>query len=351
VPGSGDLYGHARIEALCEVFEQAGGPRDTPEAFRASTRDFLPSAAKPRVDSLAQETWTVPARSPFGAATLVPLASGANRVGLAARLTAWTGRRMPCARCSIFAAVTAPAGPCQRDRLPRHDELSALATPSGGVSGGGARSDSCGARLGLEGVLGRNTRCVSSDRRGQTRLKLAAICSCGSSGSRFREPGGSDRQSLRKKSVRVVGERVRGTPATCLTLLRRRRIIVAAADAGVAGAIARFRWKELSGAPRGRCSSMRRSMFGTRSTKKRSNPRGVDSALNRRCRARPARAPLAAAICGAGPRAAAYSPARRPSLDPQPVAAGLFWDSPAGPGQRLREYYDDGAQFRPRRSP
>jgi len=273
---------------------------------------------------------------------------------MAARLTGMAGRRMPALDAPIFAAVTALLGRLPRDRLPRHDELSALATPSV-VSGGGARirfvppagpsrefSAQYEVRIFETGEV--QTRPESWHDLFNALVWVAFP----------RTKAVLNRHHCEEIRARR-GERVRGTPRDVLTLFDEGGIIVAAADAGLQALLREFRWKELFWGRRAEVlRSMRFYVFGHAIYEKALEPYAGVTAKALIVDAAPGLldAPLARQLAELDARAADYlsgtqALASTRNLSPLPILGIPGWD----PANACGEYYDDGAQFRPRRSP
>src|SRR5260221_10381846 len=125
----GHQSGDGRDRALRGGLRAGRGPRQARGLCQLSRGGFLPPAAQPRLDHLAQGDLDGARRDPVRRGDARAAAGG--RIGrMAARLTLALD-------APIFTAIKTLLGRLPPDRFPRHDELNALRTPSV-VSGGGA---------------------------------------------------------------------------------------------------------------------------------------------------------------------------------------------------------------------
>ncbi len=268
---------------------------------------------------------------------------------MAARLTGTAERRMPALDAPIFTALTPLLGRLPRDRLPRHDELNALGTPSV-VSGGGApirfvppaASAQYEVRIFETGEV--QTRPDSWHDLFNALVWLAFP----------RTKAVLNRHHYEQIKSRV-GERLRGTVRDVLTLFDEGGIVVAAADAELSCLLREFRWKELFWKRR---TEVRRSMrfyvFGHAIYEKALEPyKGVTAkALILDAAPGLLDAPIERQLAELDARAAEYFSGTRAlastrNLSPLPILGIPGWE----PANASEEYYDDPSQFRPRRSP
>jgi hypothetical protein len=159
----------------------------------------------------------------------------------------------------------------------------------------------------------------------------------------------------RNEIVARRGEAQRGTARDVLTLFDEGGVVVVAGDAELAALLRDFKWKELFWARR---AEVRRSMhfhvFGHAIYEKALQPHRGVTAKALILDAEPALldAPTELQLLELDARAAGYfsgaqALASTRSLSPLPVLGVPGWE----PANEREEYYDDAAQFRPRRAP
>src|SRR5882672_5179078 len=348
VRARGDLYGTRGDRALCGGLRAGRGARQARGLRQLPRGGFLPPAAKPWLDHFAQGDLDGAWRDPVRRGDARAAASGRIR-RMAARLTGTAERGMPALDAPIFTALTPLLGRLPRDRLPRHDELNALGTPSV-VSGGGApirfvppaASAQYEVRIFETGEV--QTRPDSWHDLFNALAWLAFP----------RTKAVLNRHHYEQIKSRV-GERLRGTVRDVLTLFDEGGIVVAAADAELSCLLREFRWKELFWKRR---TEVRRSMrfyvFGHAIYEKALEPyKGVtakalildaapgllDAPIERQLRELDARA----ADYFSGTQALASTR----NLSPLPILGIPGWE----PANASEEYYDDPSQFRPGLSP
>jgi hypothetical protein len=271
---------------------------------------------------------------------------------MAARLTGMAERRMPALDAPIFTTLAPLLGRLPPNRFPRHDELSALATPTV-VSGGGApirfvppaaasrESSHYEVRIFETGEV--QTRPDSWHDLFNALVWLAfprtkAVLN------------GHHYDEIRARR----GERLRGTARDVLTLFDEGGIVVAAADPELAALLREFRWKELFWRRRVEVlRSMRFYVFGHAIYEKALEPyKGVTAkALIFETTPDFLDAPIERQLSDLDARAADYfsgtqALASTRNLSPLPILGIPGWE----PANACQEYYDNGVQFRPGRS-
>jgi hypothetical protein len=260
---------------------------------------------------------------------------------MAARLT-------PALDAPIFAALAPLLRRLPPGRFPRHDELSALATPSV-ASGGGAPI-----RFVPPAASVQYETHVFETGEVQTRpdnwhdLFNALVWLAFP-----RTKAVLNRHHCEEIRARRA-ERLRGTARDVLTLFDEGGILVAAADAELSSLLREFRWKELFWKRRAEVlRSMRFYVFGHAIYEKALEPyKGVTAkALIVDTAAGLFDAPLGQQLAELDARAADYfsgaqALASTRTLPPLPILGIPGWE----PANAREEYYDDAAQFRPGRS-
>jgi len=266
---------------------------------------------------------------------------------MAARLT-------PALDAPIFTAIKPLLGRLPRDRFPRHDELSALATPKV-VSGGGAPIRFVPPAAASEEFSAQYEVRIFETGEVQTRP--------GSWHDLFnalvwlafpRTKAVLNRHHCEEIRARR-GERLRGTARDVLTLFDEGGIVVAAAAPELPALLREFRWKELFWRRRAEVlRSMRFYVFGHAIYEKALEPYKGVTAKALIVGAAPGllEAPLAPQLAELDARAADYfsgtqALASTRNLSPLPILGIPGWE----PANASEEYYDDPSQFRPRRSP
>ncbi len=259
---------------------------------------------------------------------------------------------MPALDAPIFTALTPLLRRLPPDRFPRHDELSALATPTV-VSGGGAPIRFVPPSV-ASGKFSAHYE-VRIFETGEVQTRPASWHDLFNALAWIAFPktkavlNGHHYNEIRARH----GERLRGTARDVLTLFDEGGIVVAAADPELPALLREFRWKELFWRRRAEVlRSMRFYVFGHAIYEKALEPyKGVtakalivdttpgllDAPLERQLLEMDARA----ADYFSGPQALAST--RR--LSPLPILGIPGWD----PANASEEYYDDPSQFRPRR--
>lgn len=253
----------------------------------------------------------------------------------------------------IFASLRHLIARLPSDRFPRHEELSALATPLV-VSGGGAPIRFVPPAVSSSEFSAQYEVRVFEAGEVQTRLdnwhdlfnalvwlafpKTKAVLN------------GHHYEEIKARR----GEPLRGTARDVLTLFDEGGILVAAAEAELPGLLRNAKWKELFWRRRADVlASMRFHVFGHAIYEKALEPyKGVTAkALIVGVTTELLEAPLARQLSQLDASAADYfsgpqALASTRSLPPLPILGVPGWE----PANALEEYYDDGAQFRPRRS-
>jgi len=265
---------------------------------------------------------------------------------MAARLT-------PTLDAPIFTALTPLLGRLPPDRFPRHDELNALTTPEG-VSGGGAPIRFVPPALPSKEFSAQYEVRIFERGEVQTRpdnwhdLFNALVWLA------FPETKAVLNRHHCEEIRARRGEPLRGTARDVLTLFDEGGIIVASADAELSALLLEFRWKELFWRRRAEVlQSMRFYVFGHAIYEKALEPyKGVTAkALILDVAPALLDAPLALQLSEADTRAADYfsgtqALASTGNLSPLPILGIPGWE----PANACEGYYDDTAQFRPRRS-
>jgi hypothetical protein len=272
---------------------------------------------------------------------------------MAARLTAMAGRRTPALDAPIFTALTPLLGRLPPDRFPRHDELTALATPTV-VSGGGAPirfvppAEASGEFSARYEVRIFETGEVQTRPDSWHDLFNALVWLAFPKTKAVLNGHHYDQIRARR------GERLRGTARDVLTLFDEGGVIVASVDADLSGLLRQFRWKELFWSQRAEVlRSMRFYVFGHAIYEKALEPyKGVTAkALIVDAAPELLDAPLEQQLAEFDARAADYfsgtqALASTRHLSPLPILGIPGWEL----SNASEEYYDDPAQFRPGRS-
>jgi hypothetical protein len=264
---------------------------------------------------------------------------------MAARLTALDA--------PIFAALAPLLGRLPQDRLPRHDELNALATPSV-ASGGGAP------------IRFVPPAAASGEFSAQYEVRIFETGEVQTRADNWHDLFNALVWLAFPKTKAVLnghhydeirarrGERLRGTARDVLTLFDEGGIVVAAADAELPALLREFRWKELFWRHRAEVlRSMRFYVFGHAIYEKALEPyKGVTAkALIVDVTPELLEAPITRQLWEMDSRAADYfsgaqALASTRTLAPLPILGIPGWE----PANACEEYYDDRAQFRPGRS-
>jgi hypothetical protein len=265
---------------------------------------------------------------------------------MAARLT-------PALDAPIFTALTPLLGRLPPDRFPRHDELNALTTPSV-VSGGGAPIRFVAPAAPSRKLSGHYEAHIFETGEVQTRpdswhdLFNALVWLAFPKTKLVLNRHHYEEIRARR------GEPLRGTARDVLTLFDEGGIVVASADTGLSALLLEFQWKELFWRRRAEVlRSMRFYVFGHAIYEKALEPyKGVTAkALILDCEPALLEAPLERQLPELDARAADYFSGTQAltstrSLSPLPILGIPGWE----PANAYEGYYDDTAQFRPRRS-
>ena len=251
----------------------------------------------------------------------------------------------------IFHALRPSLSRLASGRVPRHDELNALASPSV-VSGGGAPIRFIPPASSREPAAAYEIRIFETGEV-QTRpdswhdLFNALVWLA------FPKTTAVLNRHHRNEIIARRGERSRGTARDVLTLFDEGGVVVGSADAKLSGLLRNFRWKELFWERRGEVRrSMRLYVFGHAIYEKALEPhKGVTAkALIIDVAPELSLATTEAQLSELDARAASYfsgaqALASTRSLSPLPVWGVPGWE----PANGREEYYDDVSQFRPRR--
>src|SRR3989475_567474 len=229
------LYGTRGDRALCGGLRVGRGASQARSLRQLPRGGFLPPAAKPRLDHLAQGHLDGAWRDPVRRGDARAAESGRIR-RMAARLTSL--------EAPIFSALGPLLARLPPDRFPRHDDLNALAT-SLIVSGGGAP---------IRFVL---PAAASGEFSAQYEVRIFETGQVQTRPDNWHDLFNAlvwiafprTKAVLNRHHCEEIrarrGERLRGTARDVLTLFDEGGIIVAAADPGLPALLREFRWKEL----------------------------------------------------------------------------------------------------------
>src|SRR5712691_274794 len=254
----------------------------------------------------------------------------------------------------IFAALAPLLGRLPPDRLPRHDELNALATPATS-SGGGAP------------IRFVPPAAASGEFSAQYEVRIFETGEVQTRADNWHDLFNAlvwlvfprTKAVLNRHHCEEIrarrGEQLRGTARDVLTLFDEGGIVVAAADPELPALLREFRWKEVFWRRRAEVlRSMRFYVFGHAIYEKALEPyKGVTpKALILDAAPGLLDAPIERQLCELDARAADYfsgtqALASTRNLSPLPILGIPGWE----PANASEEYYDDPSQFRPRRSP
>lgn len=253
----------------------------------------------------------------------------------------------------IFTALAPLLGRLPPDRFPRHDELNALTVPSV-VSGGGARIRFVRPAALSKKLSGHYEAHVFETGEVQTRpdnwhdLFNALVWLA------FPKTKAVLNRHHYEEIRARRGDPLRGTARDVLTLFDEGGIVVASADTELSALMLESRWKELFWRRRANVlQSMRFYVFGHAIYEKALEPyKGVTAkALIFDCEPALLEAPPGRQLPELDARAADYfsgtqALASTRNLSPLPILGIPGWE----PANEREAYYDDRAQFRPRRS-
>jgi hypothetical protein len=265
---------------------------------------------------------------------------------MAARLT-------PALDAPIFTALTPLLGRLPPDRFPRHEELNALTMPSV-VSGGGAPIRFVPPAAPSKKLSGHYEAHVFETGEVQTRADNWHDLFNALVWLAFPKTKAVLNRHHYEEIRARRGEPLRGTARDVLTLFDEGGIVVASADTELSALLLEFQWKELFWRRRAEVlRSMRFYVFGHAIYEKALEPyKGVTAkALILDCEPALLEAPLERQLPELDARAADYFSGMQAltstrSLSPLPILGIPGWE----PANAYEGYYDDTAQFRPRRS-